>query len=178
MYPGWPITPVQKRSVATLFWFLWSSKSWRETVMTGTLPKSKIIHYPKSVQSDSYFFLWLGKPKPLWAKKIQIVQTWLKPCPLIGTTWTTFDPKEPCQDNSRCYDTSNHHPSTIRVPNLNKRKKQEEKIKIKRIMIFPSCIWDIWINSNERNPHQRNKKSEILEKEKSEVINFPQGIAF
>ena len=38
-------------------------------------------------------------------------------------------------------------------------------------MIFPSCIWDIWINPNKRNPHQRNEKSEILEKEKYEVIN-------
>ena len=38
-------------------------------------------------------------------------------------------------------------------------------------MIFPSCIWDIWINPNKRNLNQRNKKSETLEKEKSEVIN-------
>ena len=38
-------------------------------------------------------------------------------------------------------------------------------------MIFPSCIWDISMNPNKRNPHQRNEKSEILEKEKSEVIN-------
>ena len=38
-------------------------------------------------------------------------------------------------------------------------------------MIFPSCIWDIWINPNKRNPYQRNEKFETLEKEKSEVIN-------
>ena len=38
-------------------------------------------------------------------------------------------------------------------------------------MIFLSCIWDIWMNPNKRNFHQRSKKSEILEKEKSEVIN-------
>ena len=38
-------------------------------------------------------------------------------------------------------------------------------------MIFPSCIWDIWINSNKRNHHKRNEKSETLEKEKYEVIN-------
>ena len=37
-------------------------------------------------------------------------------------------------------------------------------------MIFPSCIWDIWINPNKRNPHQRSEKSETLKK-KSEVIN-------
>ena len=55
---------------------------------------------------------------------------------------------------------------TIRVPNLKRKEKNG-----KRIMIFPSCIWDIWINPNKRNPHQRNEKSEILEKEKSEVIN-------
>ena len=36
-----------------------------------TLPKSQIFHYPKSVQSNSYFFFWLGQPKPFWAKKFQ-----------------------------------------------------------------------------------------------------------
>ena len=93
---------------------------------------------------------------------LETVQTWLKLCPLIGTT---FDPKEPYQDSSHCHNTPSWHPLTIKVPNLNKEKWK------KRIMIFPSCIQDIWINPNKRNLHQRNEKPGVLKKEKSEVIN-------
>ena len=39
-------------------------------------------------------------------------------------------------------------------------------------MVFPSCIWDIWINSNKKSPYERSEKSETLEKEKSEVIKL------
>ena len=39
-------------------------------------------------------------------------------------------------------------------------------------MIFPSCIWDIWMNPSKRNLHQRNEKSEnSWKRKKSEVIN-------
>ena len=135
-------------------------------ISKGTLPKNEIFHRPKTIQSDSYPFLWSRQHEPFWAKETKIVQTWLKPCPLIETTWTTFDPKEPCQDSSHCRDTPSQHPPTIKAPNLNKEKEMK-----KGIMIFSSCIQDIWINLNKRNPHQRNEKPGVLEKEKSEVIN-------
>ena len=96
-------------------------------ISKGTLPKNEIFHRPKTIQSDSYPFLWSRQHEPFWAKKTKIVQTWLKPCPLIGTTWTTFDPKEPCQDSSHCRDTPSQHPPTIKAPNLNKEKEMKKR---------------------------------------------------
>ena len=77
--------------------------------------------------------------------------------------------KRTCQDSSCRCSTSSRHPPTIKVPNLNKRKKQEAKWK-KNYDLF-IMHFEFWINPNKRNLHQRNEKSETLEKEKSEVIN-------
>ena len=126
----------------------------------GTLPKSQISHCPMSVQFDSYFFPWLGQPEPFWAKSAKIIQIWLKPFPLTGTslhwgnlnpfrpkspktvqTWLklcplTGTPHEPSliQKNlSRQFTLLRHTKSTsptIKVPNLNKKWKNNYDLSI------------------------------------------------
>ena len=95
-------------------------------------PKSKIFHHPKTSQSNSYFFPWLGQLEPLWAKSFKIIQIWLKPFPFTRTSlhWDNlnpFRPKRPrqiqtwlkscpliqkkfCPDSSHCCNIPSQHP--------------------------------------------------------------------
>ena len=104
----------------------------------------------------------------------QVSSIWLILFPFTGAIWTTSGQKDPDDPNLIetligphephliqknpvkivCI-TLCRYPLTIKVPNLNKKRNEMKK----RIMIFPSCIWDIWINSTKRSPYERNEKS-------------------
>ena len=108
------------------------------------------------------FSLHWGNLNLFGPKRPEQIQTWLKLYPLTGIPHET----SLIQKNlSRQFTLLQHIKSvspTIRVP---KQKKEKWK-NGKRIMIFPSCIWDIWMNPNQRNPHQINEKSENSRKRK------------
>ena len=132
-----------------------------QLVSRDTLPKSQIFHCPKSFQFNSYFFPSLGQPEPFRAKKTQTNPNLIKTLSFDrNITWTISDPKEPVKTVHFIATYQVCVPLQSRFLNL-KRKKNW-----KRIMIFPSCIWDIWINPNKRNPYKRNEKSENSRKRK------------
>ena len=151
----------------------------------GHIPKSQIFHCPKSVQFDSYFFpligaTWtilgqkcqdnpnltkafsfdrnfpsLGQPEPFRAQKTRQVQTWLKLCPLTGTS---HKPSLIQKNLSRQFTLLQHIKSaslTIRVPKQKKEIKKWKKNYDLSIMHLgylneskqeksPSNKWEIW----------------------------------
>ena len=147
------------------------------------------------LQDNSILFIlfpWLGQPEPFWTKSSKIIQIWLKSFPLTRTSlhWgnlNPFRPKSPktVQTWLKLYPlTETSHESSLIQKNLSRQFTLLQHIKSaspynqgsflnkkkwkngKRIMIFPSCIWDIWINPNKRNSHKRNEKSENSRKRK------------
>ena len=124
----------------------------------GTLPKSQIFPLPQDNSIWFILFPWLGQPEPFWTKSDKIIQIWLKPFPLTGTSFhwdnlNPFRPKSPktvqtwlklcpltgtrnkpylIQKNlSRQFTLLQHIKSvssTIRVPKQKKREKMEKEL--------------------------------------------------
>ena len=86
-------------------------------------------------------FPWLGQPEPFWVKSPKTNPNLIKTLSFDrNITWTISDPKEPVKIVHFVATYQVNVP--LQLGFLNKKKKEKWK-NGKRIMIFPSCIWDI-----------------------------------